>query len=247
MTERALTRLPAQRHPPSAGSPVRPRQRRARSGTRPGSARTTRSTPRRRPATLSGLDSNQQLSLTDQLRSDIRSVELDAHWFPSLAAGGNAPVMCHARGGEELHAGCTTEALLTEGLRGGGALVAGQPATGRAALPRGPARHRRGLRRRSGCRPLSRSVRCSTHPAARAAPRCPWTAPATTCWQPRKQVLVVSSCHSGAGWNGTIFSEAAKIEDGPCRVRRQRQPATRLASRARSTTGSCGCSRTRPP
>ncbi len=57
--------------------------------------------------TLSDLDSNQRLSLTDQLRVDVRSLELDLHWFPSLAAGGaQAPVVCHA---ESQHEGCSLE------------------------------------------------------------------------------------------------------------------------------------------
>jgi hypothetical protein len=57
--------------------------------------------------TLSDLDSNQRLSLTDQLRVDVRSLELDLHWFPSLAAGGaQAPVVCHA---ESQHEGCSIE------------------------------------------------------------------------------------------------------------------------------------------
>lgn len=67
--------------------------------------------------TASHTDSNQQLSLTDQLNLDVRSLELDVHWFPSAAAGGQqAPVVCHARGPEEGNAGCTTERLLSERL-----------------------------------------------------------------------------------------------------------------------------------
>lgn len=66
-------------------------------------------------ATLSQSDSNQQLSLTDQLRLDVRSLELDAHWWPSLTSAGQAPVLCHAESAP-VHAGCTTERLLAAGL-----------------------------------------------------------------------------------------------------------------------------------
>ena len=63
--------------------------------------------------TVSHTDSNQQLSLTDQLRLDVRSLELDVHWIPSPRAGGAfAPVVCHGQGA----AGCTTERLLGEHL-----------------------------------------------------------------------------------------------------------------------------------
>ena len=61
---------------------------------------------------LSTTDANQQLSLVDQLRMDMRSLELDVHWFPSVRAGGqNAPVVCHA-GAISDHDGCSTEPLL---------------------------------------------------------------------------------------------------------------------------------------
>ncbi len=61
---------------------------------------------------LSTTDANQQLTLTDQLRLDMRSLELDIHWFPSARADGNyAPVVCHA-GAVSEHDGCSTEPLL---------------------------------------------------------------------------------------------------------------------------------------
>ena len=61
---------------------------------------------------LSTTDANQQLTLVDQLRMDMRSLELDIHWFPSARAGGqNAPVVCHA-GATSDHDGCSTEPLL---------------------------------------------------------------------------------------------------------------------------------------
>jgi hypothetical protein len=62
--------------------------------------------------TVSHTDSNQQLGLADQLRLDVRSLELDVHWLPSARAGGMAPVVCHGQGA----AGCSTERLLSERL-----------------------------------------------------------------------------------------------------------------------------------
>jgi len=53
--------------------------------------------------TLSHADSNQQLTLTQQLDGDIRSLELDVH----LVAG--VLRVCHARPAAEGHAGCSTE------------------------------------------------------------------------------------------------------------------------------------------
>jgi hypothetical protein len=67
--------------------------------------------------TLSHTDSNQQLTLTQQLDIDIRSLELDLHWLPSPnAGGGNAVVVCHGRGPDEQDLGCTNERLLSQVL-----------------------------------------------------------------------------------------------------------------------------------
>jgi hypothetical protein len=69
------------------------------------------------PPTPSGMDANQQVSLTDQLRMDVRSLELDVHFVPSpWAEGANAAVVCHGRGEDEYHAGCTTERLFADRL-----------------------------------------------------------------------------------------------------------------------------------
>ena len=65
---------------PDAGLPVAPRATRCRSSTRPTSARTTPPTRRRRTRRCPASDSNQQLSLTDQLRLDVRSLEIDVHY-----------------------------------------------------------------------------------------------------------------------------------------------------------------------
>lgn len=60
--------------------------------------------------TLSHLDSNQQLSLTQQLDIDVRSLELDLHWIPRLDLLLKRGVtVCHGQGQELGHLGCTTE------------------------------------------------------------------------------------------------------------------------------------------
>jgi hypothetical protein len=69
------------------------------------------------PPSLSNQDSNQHLSLVDQLRLGVRSLEIDVHWAPSLETGGaKAPVVCHGRPPSELNAGCTVERLLADEL-----------------------------------------------------------------------------------------------------------------------------------
>lgn len=67
--------------------------------------------------TLSRSDSNQQLSLTQQLDVDMRALELDLHDLPRPAApGGREVVVCHGQGPQELDAGCTTEPPFTSVL-----------------------------------------------------------------------------------------------------------------------------------
>ena len=64
--------------------------------------------------TLSHTDSNQQLTLTEQLDGDIRALELDVHFVPGIENGGaNVVRVCHGRGPDQEHLGCTTEPLLT--------------------------------------------------------------------------------------------------------------------------------------
>src|SRR5437764_7212650 len=67
--------------------------------------------------TLSQTDSNQQLTLPQQLDIDMRSLELDVHWIHSVNANGqDAVVVCHARGPDEQNLGCTNERLLKQVL-----------------------------------------------------------------------------------------------------------------------------------
>ncbi|MGV0624850.1 Ig-like domain-containing protein [Mycolicibacter minnesotensis] len=59
------------------------------------------------PPTLSGMDPDQLYSMVHQLNMDIRALEVDIHWYPSLGApGGYAPIICH---GFTNHLGCTFE------------------------------------------------------------------------------------------------------------------------------------------
>jgi len=80
------------------------------------------------PPSLSNLDSNQHVSLVDQLRLGVRGIEIDVHWTPSVWAGGaDAPVVCHGRPPSELNLGCTDERLLAEELAPVGAWVRAHP------------------------------------------------------------------------------------------------------------------------
>ncbi|BBX73284.1 hypothetical protein H7H78_04995 [Mycobacterium shinjukuense] len=60
--------------------------------------------------TISHADSNQQLSLTQQLDIDVRSIELDLHYVPRLELhGAPAVTVCHGLGPKNANLGCTVE------------------------------------------------------------------------------------------------------------------------------------------
>ncbi|WP_421843175.1 hypothetical protein [Mycobacterium sp.] len=67
--------------------------------------------------TVSHFDSNQQLSLTQLLDVDMRSLELDLHYIRQLRLfGKHAVTVCHGQGPEVGNLGCTTEPLFSEVL-----------------------------------------------------------------------------------------------------------------------------------
>lgn len=76
--------------------------------------------------TLTNQDPNQVYSMTDQLRMDIRALEIDLHWVPSpygsLATNGYWPTICHGDGedptgsGFYVHVGCTDDRPMQDGL-----------------------------------------------------------------------------------------------------------------------------------
>ena len=57
--------------------------------------------------TLSAQDANQQIDIVSQLDAGMRSLEVDVHRFPDVT--GATPKVCHARGHNQLHFGCTIE------------------------------------------------------------------------------------------------------------------------------------------
>ena len=70
------------------------------------------------PLTVSRADSNQQLSLTQQLDIDVRSLELDLHLVPSILGllGPKVVTVCHGQGPEVGNLGCTTESSFAKVL-----------------------------------------------------------------------------------------------------------------------------------
>jgi hypothetical protein len=72
--------------------------------------------------TLTNQDPNQVYSITDQLRMDIRAIEIDVHWVPSpfgnASTGGKWVTMCHGNSDvvPGVHIGCTWDRPFQDGL-----------------------------------------------------------------------------------------------------------------------------------
>jgi len=64
------------------------------------------------------LDPNQSLTMREQLRLGMQSLELDIHWFEHAGSGGTRqPILCHGLGASQGHVGCSPlDQHLREGL-----------------------------------------------------------------------------------------------------------------------------------
>ena len=162
--------------------------------------------------TLSHTDSNQQLSLTDQLRIDVRSLELDVHWLPSPHAGGQpAPVVCHGRGSNELHAGCTTERLLPDVLDDVGSWLRAHPTEVLLLYIEDNVDAAEGYDPTAGAlRETLRDDRTGRSliykpPAGGECTDLPLALTREQVLAARAQVVIVSGCGEGAAWRSLVF------------------------------------------
>lgn len=72
------------------------------------------------PPTVTAQDPNQIYSMYDQLQMDIRAIEMDVHWMPSLygkpRTGLNALTLCHGQVQMGVHIGCSIDRSFHSGL-----------------------------------------------------------------------------------------------------------------------------------
>ncbi len=162
---------------------------------------------------LSPLDSNQRLTILDQLRIDVRSLELDVHRFPSLEGGGFAPVVCHAT---EQHGGCTIEKPLGPILDD----IAGwlrRPANRDQVLLLYLEDH---LDNEQGYNKGAAVVRQELggllyEPPGRGCTELPLSLTRDKVRRARAQVVAVSDCGVGSGWPSVIFDWSSHLESRP--------------------------------
>lgn len=163
--------------------------------------------------TLSDLDANQQLSLTDQLRADVRSLELDVHWFPSASASGaRAPVVCHAQGD---HSGCSAERTLGPVLDEIATWLHGHRDQVLLLYVEDHLDGQDG--HDAGAATIRRSLGSLLY-APKAGTGCvqvPMDLSRDDVLTAHKQVVIVGDCGTGAAYQATAFAWSAHVEGGP--------------------------------
>ncbi len=161
--------------------------------------------------TLSARDPNQTITIVEQLDQGVRSLEIDTHLFNSPQdprVGPRGPIVCHARGEEQGHAGCTTEKPLVVVLREVREWLDRHPRQvlllyleSHLESPAGYAAGADSVEEALGglvYRPKSRGARCEplplklTRDQVRAA---------------LKRVVLMGPCGEGNRWQGLVFDE----------------------------------------
>ncbi|MEX2557905.1 MAG: hypothetical protein WEB06_20025 [Actinomycetota bacterium] len=164
------------------------------------------------PPTLSGFDANQQYTMTDQLRMDMRGLEIDVHWFPSLTAapgeGGRAPLMCHATGP---HIGCTIERHLRDGLTELRAWLDANPTEVLILYIEDHLDDETGHARAAATIEEELGTGSPRDLVLRPSGPCdeglPLDVSAADILAAGKQVVIASACGGGAAWSGLVHSQ----------------------------------------
>ncbi len=161
--------------------------------------------------TLSGTDANQQYSIRDQLRMDVRELELDVHWWFHAGSGRRAPLLCHGTGE---HAGCSWDRHLAEGLE---EIVAWLEDNPREVVI---VRFETHLDHREGYDTAAAVVEEHLGPYAfkRDGDGCVGLPLDLTRDEVRaagKQVVLLSSCGTGASWPALVYSYDTRVESQP--------------------------------
>ncbi|HEX2088267.1 MAG TPA: hypothetical protein VHF89_21455 [Solirubrobacteraceae bacterium] len=160
--------------------------------------------------TVSDMDSNQQLTLIEQLRVDVRSLELDLHWFPSASEGGMAPIVCHGESG----AGCSREKTLREVL---GPIAAWLEDHDDQVLLLYLENQLGGAEGSDAAADAIEDTigRFVYRPAPGSCEELPYAATRRDVLDAGKQVVIVSNCGAGAAWRSLSFGWADHEETRP--------------------------------
>jgi hypothetical protein len=163
--------------------------------------------------TLSTLDSNQQLSLTDQLRIDVRSLELDVHWFASVQTGlAQTPVVCHAQSN---HLGCSIERTLPSVLAEIAAWLRAHPDQVLLVYVEDHLDGQPGYDAGAAALHAAFGSLLYAPPAGGACTPLPLDLTRDRVLAAGAQVVVASRCGQGAAWHGVAFDWSSHLETRP--------------------------------
>jgi hypothetical protein len=163
------------------------------------------------PPSPSNLDSNQHVSLVQQLDLGIRSLEIDIHWILDRV------VVCHGRPESELDAGCTYERTLADELAPIAAWVAAHP--GDVVLLYVEDDVASGAAYASAASTIGDVFGSLLYrPPGGGCPLLPLDLSRDGVLASGAQVVVMSGCGAGAGdvgaWGATVFDDAVRAEEG---------------------------------
>jgi hypothetical protein len=183
--------------------------------------------------TLTNQDPNQVYSMTDQLRMDVRAIEIDLHWMPSpygtAATHGYWPTMCHGDGqnptgtGLWVHVGCTDDRPMQDGLAEVRRWLAANPHQfvllylENQLFPGGPVASQQ-LAHDTAAGIIHDELGSMVYrpPAGLAAGACapmPYDETQAQMLAAGKQVLLVGNCGPGSGWNSWVFSRGPSWDE----------------------------------
>ena len=166
------------------------------------------------PPSISNNDSNQHVSLVDQLRLGVRGIEIDVHWNPSPWAGGAyAPVVCHARPTSEANAGCTVERLLKDELTPVRAWMDQHKADVILLYLEDALDDPVAFDTATQMIDETLGDRIFKPPAGESCPLLPMSLKRADVLAAGKQIVIMSGCGSGA-WNSTVFDDSVRSEEG---------------------------------
>jgi len=166
--------------------------------------------------TLSARDANQQITNVKQLEAGVRSLELDVHRSPDVA-GTDGPIrVCHGRGADQAHFGCTTEKLLAPTLAEISEWLASPDGEGQVLLlyledHMGDA---------AGYDAAARIVEAKLGDVVFKPPpgdcsEVPQDLTRDAVRAAGKQVVIVSDCGPGTGWAEVAFNWDSHVESRP--------------------------------
>ena len=163
------------------------------------------------PPSLSNTDSNQHLSLVNQLNLGVRGIEIDVHWVL------NRVVVCHGRPPSEGNAGCTTERDLNAELLPVATWIRAHPGDVLLLYLED------NIDNADGYAAAATAINHTIGPyvyksgSSGSCPLLPLTLSRQDVLAAGKQVVIMSGCDTSGSntvWNHTVFDDSVRAEDG---------------------------------